>query len=156
MTDLKGQYKGNCNRTACQKPNAIWYNHSTRKYYCEECAITLNRYNRQDAMEMFGHDLCTHGENNPREPELTIPEGGELHSLLNSLRDQSTYYLESYKDFKECMADIPQPLKKGQKRPSKYARRAEMRTEPKIGRNEPCSCGSGLKYKKCCLNKKEE
>jgi len=21
---------------------------------------------------------------------------------------------------------------------------------PKIGRNEPCSCGSGLKYKKCC------
>ncbi len=22
--------------------------------------------------------------------------------------------------------------------------------EPKIGRNEPCPCGSGLKYKKCC------
>jgi len=26
---------------------------------------------------------------------------------------------------------------------------------PKIGRNEPCPCGSGLKFKKCCLNKKE-
>ena len=24
---------------------------------------------------------------------------------------------------------------------------------PKIGRNEPCPCGSGKKYKKCCLNK---
>ncbi len=24
------------------------------------------------------------------------------------------------------------------------------RTEPKIGRNAPCSCGSGKKYKKCC------
>lgn len=23
----------------------------------------------------------------------------------------------------------------------------------KIGRNEPCPCGSGLKYKKCCLDK---
>jgi peptide deformylase len=23
----------------------------------------------------------------------------------------------------------------------------------KIGRNEPCTCGSGQKYKKCCLNK---
>lgn len=23
----------------------------------------------------------------------------------------------------------------------------------KIGRNDPCPCGSGLKYKKCCLNK---
>lgn len=26
----------------------------------------------------------------------------------------------------------------------------------KIGRNSPCPCGSGLKYKKCCLNKTEE
>ena len=24
---------------------------------------------------------------------------------------------------------------------------------PKIGRNDPCPCGSGRKYKKCCLNK---
>ena len=26
----------------------------------------------------------------------------------------------------------------------------------KIGRNEPCPCGSGKKYKKCCLNKPKE
>ena len=26
----------------------------------------------------------------------------------------------------------------------------------KVGRNEPCPCGSGLKHKKCCLNKKEQ
>ena len=25
----------------------------------------------------------------------------------------------------------------------------------KIGRNDPCPCGSGLKYKKCCLNRME-
>jgi uncharacterized protein len=24
------------------------------------------------------------------------------------------------------------------------------RTAPKVGRNEPCSCGSGKKYKRCC------
>ena len=23
--------------------------------------------------------------------------------------------------------------------------------KPKVGRNEPCPCGSGLKYKKCCM-----
>ncbi len=28
-----------------------------------------------------------------------------------------------------------------------------VRREPKIGRNDPCPCGSGKKYKKCCLNK---
>lgn len=27
------------------------------------------------------------------------------------------------------------------------------RETPKIGRNEPCPCGSGKKYKKCCLDK---
>jgi len=26
----------------------------------------------------------------------------------------------------------------------------------KIGRNEPCPCGSGNKYKKCCLNKEQQ
>ena len=26
----------------------------------------------------------------------------------------------------------------------------------KIGRNEPCPCGSGKKYKNCCRNKKLE
>jgi hypothetical protein len=28
-----------------------------------------------------------------------------------------------------------------------------IKTNPKIGRNDPCPCGSGKKYKKCCLNK---
>lgn len=27
------------------------------------------------------------------------------------------------------------------------------RTSPKLGRNDLCSCGSGQKYKKCCLAK---
>lgn len=25
------------------------------------------------------------------------------------------------------------------------------RSSPRVGRNEPCPCGSGKKYKKCCL-----
>jgi Protein of unknown function (DUF1186)/SEC-C motif len=28
------------------------------------------------------------------------------------------------------------------------------RTQPKIGRNEPCPCGSGKKFKKCCGNQR--
>jgi len=28
-------------------------------------------------------------------------------------------------------------------------RQPVYRTEPKIGRNDPCHCGSGKKYKKC-------
>ena len=26
-----------------------------------------------------------------------------------------------------------------------------VRSGPKIGRNDPCPCGSGKKHKKCCL-----
>jgi SEC-C motif-containing protein len=28
--------------------------------------------------------------------------------------------------------------------------KTEVRGQPKVGRNEPCPCGSGKKYKKCC------
>jgi len=28
-----------------------------------------------------------------------------------------------------------------------------VRDQPKIGRNDPCACGSGKKFKKCCANK---
>lgn len=28
-----------------------------------------------------------------------------------------------------------------------------IRNGPKIGRNDPCPCGSGKKYKKCCMDK---
>jgi preprotein translocase subunit SecA len=33
---------------------------------------------------------------------------------------------------------------------SQPARLPKVRAEPKIGRNQPCPCGSGTKYKKCC------
>ena len=35
----------------------------------------------------------------------------------------------------------------------KYEPLLPIEVEPKIGRNDPCPCGSGKKYKKCCINK---
>jgi len=32
-----------------------------------------------------------------------------------------------------------------------HAGETVVRTSPKIGRNDPCPCGSGKKHKKCCL-----
>jgi hypothetical protein len=55
----KGIKGGNCNRRDCQKPGAVYYNQSTRAYYCRECAIKINRLNREDALRLFGSpDLC--------------------------------------------------------------------------------------------------
>ena len=30
------------------------------------------------------------------------------------------------------------------------AKAQPVRSGPKVGRNDPCTCGSGKKYKKCC------
>ena len=34
-----------------------------------------------------------------------------------------------------------------------HGKEPARRVQPKIGRNDPCPCGSGKKYKKCCLAK---
>ncbi|HSO36562.1 MAG TPA: SEC-C metal-binding domain-containing protein, partial [Labilithrix sp.] len=33
------------------------------------------------------------------------------------------------------------------------SKRQVVNAAPKVGRNEPCPCGSGKKHKKCCLAK---
>ena len=35
----------------------------------------------------------------------------------------------------------------GRSRPAAHHIESE---QPKVGRNDPCPCGSGKKYKKCC------
>jgi hypothetical protein len=63
MKERKGEFRGDCNRTSCINKDAVYYNHSTRLYYCVYCAVMLNQVNYSDAMRLFGHDLCTLGEN---------------------------------------------------------------------------------------------
>lgn len=65
--------------------------------------------------------------------------------LLKTRREQSISYSGS--------EETPQPTWK----PSEtmdartaVAIKTVVRGSPKVGRNEPCSCGSGKKYKKCC------
>lgn len=44
---IKGAYKGKCNRSACLKVPALYYNHSTCEHYCVECAqysMTLDQF----------------------------------------------------------------------------------------------------------------
>jgi uncharacterized protein YchJ len=38
----------------------------------------------------------------------------------------------------------------------KNVKTVKVRTEPKIQRNQPCICGSNLKYKKCCGSSKQK
>lgn len=96
----KGQFGGHCNRSACLAPNATWYNHSTRLYYCEECAKILNYENRFDSARMFGHDLCTPGlpelktgfQSDPLPPSYTDADFG-VPKFIASMPDTSSVNL---------------------------------------------------------------
>ncbi len=54
--------------------------------------------------------------------------------------DESGNEFDDYDEFSESDANIDDP---GDYEPTQ--------TCPKVGRNDPCPCGSGKKYKKCCL-----
>lgn len=46
----KGEFKGECNRTACSNKNAVYYNKGTYAYYCHSCAMKIN--------ELCSEDIC--------------------------------------------------------------------------------------------------
>ena len=55
-TPNKGQKGGECNITTCNTPDAQWYNHSTQKFYCDNCAYRLNNdpFNKRDSEKLWG------------------------------------------------------------------------------------------------------
>jgi len=61
-----------------------------------------------------------------------------------------------YKFIDDTISDMEwwacfQPEKKVKTRPLKsLSTKAKSKKRKKIGRNDPCPCGSGKKYKKCC------
>ena len=59
-----------------------------------------------------------------------------------------------YHMVKEAVAD-PQHPQRETIAAVRSASGPSRRTTPKVGRNTPCPCGSGKKYKKCCLGREE-
>jgi hypothetical protein len=52
--------------------------------------------------------------------------------------EMDSFYPEVPAEFNDRMPEPPRSI---------------VNQTPKVGRNDPCPCGSGKKYKKCCLNK---
>jgi uncharacterized protein len=82
-------------------------------------------------MMMLYHE---HDENPEMSPEPITPEKREQVIALTAagLMNAYEYFRKQRED--DLGVDAPDP----------------RRSTPKIGRNDPCPCGSGKKYKKCC------
>ena len=133
----KGLYLGLCNLSSCktEKP-ATYHNYGNSKYYCKECAERLNsdEYNKRDAMRMFGHDLCIEESVRPKPLDEILEQGNKTYIIDNMSYEYLNRDLMYDKPTKKQMNQVVVPI----------------RTEPKYQNNEPCPCGSGNKYKKCC------
>jgi hypothetical protein len=65
--------------------------------------------------------------------------------------DRYRYYLDIWEYYKNATKDVEDSPKIVEKTGFKEVKAIPSRVEtPKVGRNDPCPCGSGKKYKKCC------
>ena len=99
-------------------------------------------------------------------PLLTTPQGESWIASILRLSDSLTQEIEGNEVDKDELAktparrhklalDIPQSVFEIHNywlphRLARFEQEMAKRSQPKIGRNDPCSCGSGRKFKKCC------
>lgn len=87
-------------------------------------------------------------EENPIE---TMEESTEVNLIF----DKEKLYKNMVGAQADWLYDLPQwePIFPEEKRKELYKEQKQsgtIRKEKKVGRNDPCPCGSGKKYKKCC------
>jgi hypothetical protein len=134
----KGVAGGDCNVTQCQSKGASSYNEPMSAFYCQQCANAINNGNDEPFVDS--------------QPDFSIEYGKDIKeryvkSTINKTVENTSDKVE-YKPYISKNADEYYPshypilgIKKGV---------TLTRNHEKIGRNDPCSCGSGKKYKKCC------
>ena len=73
----------------------------------------------------------------------------EMPDILRKRKEQDERQKARRKELNELAANY-----KKRKVQGTFENRGKVvpfkRNSPKVGRNEPCPCGSGKKYKKCC------
>lgn len=94
--------------------------------YCRECPVL---------------DLCNGGC--PKDRFCRTPDG---EAGLN-------YLCEGYRIFFSHCQPFVTTLKEQSRLRSPKQESGSVRSAVKTGRNDPCPCGSGRKYKKCCMGK---
>jgi preprotein translocase subunit SecA len=106
-----------------------------------------------DAMDQLrrGIGLRAYGQ---RDPVIEYKfEGSDMfEEMVAAIKDETVRVLLSIRKVEQNQLHrekVAQPIEEshGDEPPKKATVR---RTTPKVGRNDPCPCGSGLKYKKCC------
>jgi preprotein translocase subunit SecA len=85
-----------------------------------------------------------------------------FQEMINGMKEEVVKFIYKVRLKKEesqgvlqARRERPAPIVSSQTKKSTFIKRKgleeeEGRKKKKIGRNDPCPCGSGLKYKHCC------
>jgi preprotein translocase subunit SecA len=111
--------------------------------------------------DLFGNKIRSEITHDLFRFELIGPDEPSLEELLSRLQMERNRSFMS--DMGEKLPQLPQESASMNHAPAPAPEQKQAPEKlqpvvviPKIGRNDPCPCGSGKKYKKCCGNMKDE
>ena len=113
--------------------DAVW---STWKRYCDAVDVTMGA----GIAALIEHEL-----------EMVVGDGpGDAVVLVEALADRSDRLERRVVDLEAELASRERELTLTGQRPEDLERRPVWSGDiRKVGRNDPCPCGSGVKYKRC-------
>ena len=103
-----------------------------------------------DAIENLksGINLRAYGQTNPLEA-YKIESFDMFEQLVNSIKNDATRAVFSLKK-QDNVQNVKLDIRNLKTNEDSEAAHTPRKVEKKVGRNEPCPCGSGKKYKQCC------
>ncbi len=108
-----------------------------------------------------GIGLRAYGQKDPL-MEYHFEANNMFQDMINSIKEEVVKFIykvklkkEESKGVRQARREAPAPMVSSQTKKSPFVKRKrsgeeEGKKKKKIGRNNPCPCGSGLKYKHCC------
>lgn len=127
--------------------------------------VDMNWMNHIDDMQILKSEIISQAFGN-QDPVLAYKrEGYELfEKMIEKIKETTCQFLlashlekeEAPKPpmqrptFTPIARKEPQPAQEQKKESKPFVQKTVVNDAPKIGRNDPCPCGSGKKYKNCC------
>ncbi len=114
----------------------------------------LAKYYNTSVHEMIGfldgikESLTEEFDPDGLEKESEIDLEIDYKKLLFNMHRAKADWLYGMKEWEEILSDEERKQIK-----KEYSQSGTVHKEKETGRNEPCPCGSGKKYKKCCMKK---
>jgi len=108
-----------------------------------------------------GIGLRAYGQKDPL-MEYHFEAHNMFQEMINSIKEEVVKFIykvrlkkEESQGVRQARRETPAPIVSSQTKKSPFVKRKGLEEEEgqkkkKIGRNDPCPCGSGLKYKHCC------